>query len=157
MKKKIAASATMLYSLFALYYVFIYSSAASLRRYSIQEMFLRRTNFIPFKSMVDYIFTLMNGRINSEYVIRFFFGNLVILFPIGMAVAYFAKENEIRKCLFIGISVSFAMELAQLLLRIGSLDIDCIILRTTGMIFGALVMNYIYSRKEYILKLKKKI
>lgn len=145
MKKKIAVFSTSLYGIFMLYYVFIFNAVSFPNKNSFKELLFKRVNLVPFKSMVDYVFTLAHGRINSEYVIKFFFGNLIVLFPIGMAVVYFAKKNQVKKSALAGIFISLTMEAAQLLLRIGSFDIGCVILRTVGIMLGAVAMRYFIS------------
>ena len=144
-KKRIIISSAAIYSLLALYVVFVYQPVPFSQQYTLAELFAHRANFVPFKSILEYIYMLFNDHINIAHAAKFFIGNIAILLPLGMCIAYFQKNRSIYKCLFIGLAVSIIMETMQILFRIGSFDIDCVILRTIGMILGGFATLFIYK------------
>ncbi len=145
MKKKVVWIIITLNVLCIIYIMFVHNAVPLSRRLSLAEAIQQNANFIPFKSMSEYIYSAVSNRINLRYVLNFFVGNFVILIPIGAAIAYNTRKRSIVKCLLWGISISFIIEMMQLLFGIGSFDIDSMILRTAGIVLGGILGNSIYS------------
>jgi len=157
MKKKFFIAVTVVYSLIAVYFVFLYGIRPIPHPYTILELITHRTNLIPFKSMYEYLHHA--GHYNLSYILKFFLGNTAILFPIGMVTAYFSdfSPKTVQQCCIIGAIIAFIIESVQILLRIGSFDIDCIILRTLGMILGGLTAKFIFHFYQMMCKKNQNI
>lgn len=145
MKKKVVGVIITLNVLCIIYIMFVHNAVPLSRRLSLSEAIQQSVNFIPFKSMSEYICSAVSNRINLRYVLNFFVGNFVMLIPIGAAIAFNTRKRSIVKSLPWGISISFIIEIMQLLFGIGSFDIDSIILRTAGIVLGGILGNSIYS------------
>ena len=118
---------------------------------SIREFFCR-SNFIPFKTVYDYIIRLKNDTINADIVIKNLVGNLIVLFPMGSFLpCMFQKCRKWWKALLICFCIVLFVESVQLLARIGSLDIDDFIFNLTGACMG-----YAFVHIPILQKLLKK-
>ena len=99
--------------------------------------FFSRSNFIPFKTVYDYIVRLKNDTINADIVIKNLIGNLIVLFPMGCFLpCMFAFFRKLWKALLLCFGIVLFVELLQLLLRMGSLDVDDFIFNLSGACLG---------------------
>ena len=99
--------------------------------------FFSRSNFIPFKTVYDYIVRLKNDTINADIVIKNLVGNLIALFPMGCFLpCMFASLRKFWKVLALCFGIVLFVELLQLLLRMGSLDVDDFIFNLSGACLG---------------------
>ena len=99
--------------------------------------FFSRSNFIPFKTVYDYIIRLKNDTINADIVIKNLIGNLIVLFPMGCFLpCMFASLRKFWKVLALCFGIVLFVELLQLLLRMGSLDVDDFIFNLSGACLG---------------------
>lgn len=89
-----------------------------------------RYNFDIGYSFRDVIY---NGTPNTITLIMV---NIVIFVPVGFLGTLSAKRFGVFKALFIGIMLTSAIELSQLLLRNGTCEIDDLIINTIGTISG---------------------
>ncbi len=105
-------------------------------------------NFVPFAS----IYSLIS---NGEYAVKNILGNIVMFIPFGIIIMLLNyKKISFLKLIFIGLSMSVAIEFLQFLIGyfIGymyrSVDIDDVILNTFGAMIGFLAVKLI--PKKYI-------
>ena len=104
--------------------------------------FFSRSNFIPFKTVYDYIIRLKNDTINADIVIKNLIGNLIVLFPMGCFLpCMFAWFRKFWKVLALCFGIVLFVELLQLLLRMGSLDVDDFIFNLSGASLGYLFVH----------------
>ncbi|BBF42272.1 teicoplanin resistance protein vanZ [Lachnospiraceae bacterium KM106-2] len=110
---------------------------------SFTNYFIYETNFIPFKTIGFY---LMDGgkSVNMRTIIDNLFGNLVLFSPFGFFLPYFFKKmRKVANFLMAAVTLNVIIEGAQLMLRVGSCDIDDIILN----MIGCMVVFLIYRTK----------
>lgn len=94
----------------------------------------RSVNIIPFKSIYNYLFTI---DMNNMRVFANVFGNLGIFMPLGYLLPLmFSKIRRLKVVLFTSIVTSILFETIQYAFRLGSLDIDDVILNVVGAIAG---------------------
>ena len=99
--------------------------------------FFSRSNLIPFKTVYDYIVRLQNDSINVDIVVKNLIGNLIVLFPMGCFLpCMFASFRKFWKVLALCFGIVLFVELLQLLLRMGSLDVDDFIFNLSGACLG---------------------
>lgn len=95
-------------------------------------------NLVPFYTIKKYI--VHHDHFNFEIWFKNLFGNIVLFIPIGL---FLPLLNTKYKRVFILTAVSVllitAVELIQMLARVGSFDIDDIILNTFGALLGLLM------------------
>ncbi len=108
-----------------------------------------RYNIVPFTEIKRYMYLFRDG--NYEiYAIMNLFGNLILFMPFGFFIpALFHKKYLLIRVILHSFFLSVSVELIQLISRVGSFDIDDIILNTIGGIVGFIV--YIIIRSIYRL------
>ncbi|MBW7644751.1 MULTISPECIES: VanZ family protein [Geobacillus] len=119
--------------------------------FSYNEYLWRSSNFIPFKTIIYYLFL---ADINLNIRIENLVGNIIGFVPLGFTLPLLSKRFQNLKAVIITTSsLSFTYEILQLLFGIGSFDIDDLILNTLGGVMGYLPIKLIYltinSKKKY--------
>ena len=110
--------------------------------------FFSRSNFIPFKTVYDYIIRLKNDTINADIVIKNLIGNLIVLFPMGCFLpCMFAFFRKLWKALLLCFGIVLFVELLEPLLRMGYLDIDDFIFNLCGAGLGYLLVHIPFLNK----------
>ena len=92
-------------------------------------------NVIPFKTTVEQLRNLNAGLINTEIVLANTLGHILAFFPMGALLAL-AYERTRQKHLLLVSFFSLLLELIQLVLHIGSFDVDAIIFNVLGYFVG---------------------
>ena len=140
------------YCLVLIYILFL--SRGSLTHYSYAQYFRRFTNFVPFKTIAEYIQRYNNGFRNLS--MTNLFGNFVLFLPMGMALpCLFKKLNRFWKVVLWVLGMVVVVEIAQGVLRVGSIDIDDVIFNVSGAMieYGIIkipLINKLLSRLELI-------
>jgi glycopeptide antibiotics resistance protein len=119
--------------------------------FSYNEYLWRSSNFIPFKTIIYYLFL---ADINLNIRIENLVGNIIGFVPLGFTLPLLSKRFQNLKAVIITTSsLSFTYEILQLLFGIGSFDIDDLILNTLGGVMGYLPIKLIYltinSKRKY--------
>ena len=121
------------YCLVLIYILFL--SRGSLTHYSYAQYFRQFTNFVPFKTIAEYIQRYNNGFRNLS--VTNLFGNFVLFLPMGMALpCLFKKLNRFWKVVLWVLGMVVVVEIAQGVLRVGSIDIDDVIFNVGGAMIG---------------------
>lgn len=116
---------------------------------SIVKNGIHRTNFIPFKVLLETFNEVFINR-NINYFLINFLGNIIIFMPIGFSVPLLWKASD-KKVVLIGFCSSVFIEFCQLFLSRGT-DIDDLILNTVGAFLGLLVYKVLYKKfREYMI------
>ncbi|MNX31852.1 VanZ like family protein [compost metagenome] len=98
----------------------------------IMDQLTVRANFIPFHEIMIYFEqATFHSLIN-------FIGNIVIFIPFGMLLPLVLRgmSNPLSKVLLLSFTFSLGLETAQLILAIGTFDVDDLILNTFGGVLG---------------------
>ncbi len=104
--------------------------------------YFSRSNFIPFKTIWEYMIRLREDSINVDIVIKNIVGNLIVLFPMGCFLpCMFKTFRKHWKVMAVCFCIVLFVEVLQLLLRMGSLDIDDFIFNLSGAILGYLFVH----------------
>jgi glycopeptide antibiotics resistance protein len=123
---------------------FILTAAIIYVMIMIKLLFLRGTghlyscysyNVIPFNTIKQYI--VNRDHFNPDIWVKNLFGNIVLFIPLGI-FGPLLNVRLLRLTLFLEsvISILFCVELIQLFTKVGSFDIDDIILNTFGAMIG---------------------
>lgn len=107
-----------------------------------------RYNAIPFHEIKRY---LTNTRTIGLYMVCLnIVGNVVIFMPFGALVTFFMRKSRcvVPKVILISAAFSCAIELTQLFTRVGSCDVDDVILNTLGGFIGSLIYYIHYHRRK---------
>lgn len=119
---------------FALIYI-LFLGRGAMTHYSYTQYFRRFTNFIPFKTIIEYIQRYNDGFRNLS--VMNLLGNLALFVPMGMALpCLFKKLNRIWKVTLCVLVMVVMVEIVQGILRVGSIDIDDVIFNVSGAMIG---------------------
>ena len=98
-------------------------------------------NLIPFRTITSYLKLIPSI---PKIALKNLLGNVIIFLPFGFLLPIFwSKINSSQKIIIISIIFSFVLEISQLILHLGSFDIDDIFLNTLGALLGYLVIKNI--------------
>ncbi len=125
-----------------------YVTGMFLENYKIkfQHSLLYSVNIIPFKTIGNYILHAPNKWVLMTNLL----GNVLAFCPLGfLAPVVFDSMRTLKKAVILGACTSVLIELLQLVFRIGSTDIDDVILNTIGCLIGyGLVSILLRYRKD---------
>lgn len=97
-----------------------------------------RYNLIPFKEISR--FWKYQDTVGFEVMFLNIFGNILAFVPFGFFVSRLSKKGgNLFFGTLMGLELSLLVELCQLIFRIGSFDVDDILLNTLGAFFGYLI------------------
>ena len=111
--------------------------------YTFGEYISRFSNFIPFNTVVHYAKIAATG--SFEFIGLFLWnimGNLVMLLPLGAVLpCLFRRIDRFWKVVITVTVTVILIELAQLILRVGVVDIDDLILNLSGAMIGYAILK----------------
>lgn len=111
---------------------------------------LHNINFIPFKSISQYLFNYHSY--NFDIWFNNLFGMIIAFIPFGFLISLIVKRiNKINQVIFITISFSMLSEMFQYITRRGIADIDDTILSIIGSVLGFILLKLII---KFLLKIK---
>lgn len=106
-----------------------------------------RYNLQPFKEIIRY--WRYRDVIGYEMVIINLVGNVGVFIPFGLLLPIIYKPLKKWYALLpVGMMFSIVIECIQLVTRVGTLDIDDVILNVTGIMLGLVLLNAIYFIKR---------
>lgn len=123
------------YVLFLVYLFLVWGRGPIFQELPISEYAKTYVNVIPFKTTVEQLRNLNAGLINTEIVLANTLGHILAFFPMGALLAL-AYERTRQKHLLLVSFFSLLLELIQLVLHIGSFDVDAIIFNVLGYFVG---------------------
>ncbi|MGM0883927.1 MAG: VanZ family protein [Bacillota bacterium] len=143
---KKAYSRSLLLNLFitvvALGYALIMSYLLFYRHRYIGDGFVY--NIVPFQTIKRYI--VHHDHFNFEIWFKNLFGNIVLFIPIGIFLPLLhTKYRRVSALTGASIIMIAVVELIQLLSRVGSFDVDDIILNTLGALLGLMMTRVLFS------------
>ncbi|MBT2662604.1 VanZ family protein [Bacillus sp. ISL-45] len=135
------------YTLFIIYIIIavilLFLSPYRQAAYEINSAGSNPDNIIPFKTITDYI--KASSHINKNIWMSNLFGNVLAFFPLGIFLPWLFKRLmgfwRTTSTVFLATS---SVEILQFATRVGSFDIDDIILNTIGGAIGYLLIKIIY-------------
>ena len=111
-----------------------------------------RYNLVPFKEIMR--FYTYRELVGIEAFLLNLFGNVLAFIPFGVMVPIVSRKNRrFFRVLGLTFLLSLFMECIQLIFKVGSFDVDDLILNTVGGIIGYIVfwlMNQI--RRQWFVK-----
>lgn len=112
-----------------------------------------RYNLTPFNEILRFI--KYRGQLGMKAVMLNVVGNCIAFVPCGMLMAAISsgRRNSLYMVLS-GFMVSFVIECTQLVFRVGSFDVDDLILNTLGTAIGVLIVRLL--RQVYLWAYRKR-
>lgn len=104
-------------------------------------------NIVPLKSIGAQV-----KNINERWALKNLLGNIIPFVPFGILLpTIYKKVNSFFSVFITGILFVFIIEIFQMVTKLGSFDIDDILLNNFGIIFGYtfyLIVKYFYFRRK---------
>ena len=122
----------LLYVIFLVYFLFLAewygrTGVSEEYRYNL-ELFKEIKRFITYREQLGMFAVLTNLA-----------GNIVIFVPYGFFISMASRERGFFKTLFFSMGLSLCVEVVQLFTRVGSFDVDDILLNTIGGVIGYII------------------
>ena len=97
---------------------------------------LHHVNLIPLKTLYIHI-EMISNPIERDYAIRNLVGNLILFFPMGFYLpCLFSWVRGWKRFLLVMLGMLLAVELLQLMLLVGTFDVDDLLLNLIGAVCG---------------------
>ena len=123
----------------------------ALHNVSIIEHFINRSNLIPFRTISNYIRAIKNNTINYYIPIKNIVGNLLLFLPMSVFLACMIKKcRSLPINLLVIFTVLITVEALQIVTRLGSFDIDDLILNMLGALIGFALWKLPFVRKRLV-------
>ena len=103
-------------------------------------------------------FIVYRKQLGALEVFSNLFGKILIFVPFGFFIAMASSSRSFFKALFNSLGLSLCVEILQLVTRVGSFDVDDILLNTIGGMLGYIVFMIcnLIRRKCYVRKRKRR-
>lgn len=141
----------LLYVIFLIYFLFVAewygrTEVAEEYRYNL-ELFREIRRFLTYREELGTFAVFAN-----------LLGNILIFVPYGFFISMASRSRGFFKTLLCSMLLSLGVEIVQLFTRVGSFDVDDILLNTIGGVLGYIVFvlcNWI-RRKHHVRNRKKR-
>lgn len=130
-KRQIRAAFFLLYALVMLWLLLLRRTP---RPISLEEAVQSSTNLVPFAT-IRHQLRLLGGPWTG-FAVKNLVGNVVLFIPLGFLPALGRSPRRSGWCLLLAALLIAAVEAAQLLLRVGSADVDDWLLNMLGVLLG---------------------
>lgn len=128
------------YILAIAYLVFFRYRRGFVSELSIWDYARFQMNLVPFRTITEYIKAIVDDSMNLDIPVTNLFGNLLMFFPWGMYLPLFWKRfKQWKRYLAVTLITLLVTEAVQLFMRLGSFDIDDLILNLAGAMLGFLM------------------
>ena len=122
----------LLYVVFLIYFLFL---AEWYGRTGISEEY--RYNLELFREIKRFI--IYREQLGAFAVFANLAGNILIFVPYGFFISVASRERGFFRTLFFSMGLSLCVEIIQLFTRVGSFDVDDILLNTIGGVLGYII------------------
>ncbi len=140
----------LLYVGFLIYFLFL---AEWYGRTGVSEEY--RYNLELFREIKRFI--IYREQLGSFAVFANLAGNILIFAPYGFFISMASRSRGFFKTLFFSMGLSLCVEIVQLFTRVGSFDVDDILLNTIGGVAGYIIFLICNAmRRNYYARNRKK-
>lgn len=132
-----------------LYYIYLLACVLLFKYVPVTEVFqtnrqyIPGTNTMPLHTINHYL--MGNYRVSSYSAYINIFGNILIFIPLGIYLSMWQKKATILLILVQSIFISSLIEGTQYVLRLGSYNIDDIMLNALGGMLGAIIYTLLHK------------
>lgn len=140
----------LLYIVFLIYFLFLaewYGRTEVIEEYRYNlELFKEIRRFLTYREQLGMYTVLAN-----------LLGNIMIFVPYGFFISMAGRSRGFFKTLFFSMALSLGVEIIQLFTRVGSFDVDDILLNTIGGVLGYILFALCsrIRRGHYVRKREK--
>lgn len=157
MKKMIRPALWTAFGIYCFILIYIlFLSRGAMIHYSYAQYFRQFTNFIPFKTIIEYVQRYHNGFRNLSVINLL--GNFVLFMPMGALLpCVIHKLDRFWKVTLTVLGMVVMVEIVQGILRVGSVDIDDVLFNVVGAMigYGIIKIPFIFSFMKKINLIKE--
>ena len=157
MKKMIRPALWTAFGIYCFILIYIlFLSRGAMIHYSYAQYFRQFTNFIPFKTIIEYVQRYHNGFRNLSVINLL--GNFVLFMPMGALLpCVIHKLDRFWKVTLTVLGMVVMVEIVQGILRVGSVDIDDVLFNVIGAMigYGIIKIPFIFSFMKKINLIKE--
>ncbi len=116
----------------------------------IKGPYFNNYNLYPFKTILMYLKRGTDGN-TSQWLLQNIIGNTLFFIPIGFVLPMVYEKADFKKTSLFGLCLTLSIEVFQLITKLGSFDVDDIILNLAGVMIGYGIYTLkknIYTKKE---------
>ena len=103
---------------------------------------LQMCNFIPLRTVINYIVLLRQNNINIDIVVKNLIGNFILFVPMSFFAQILFREKIVSYSVKLLLLI-LLVEIIQYITCLGSLDVDDIILNMAGAVFSYIILERI--------------
>ena len=136
MKKMIRPALWTAFGIYCFLLIYIlFLSRGAMIHYSYAQYFRQFTNFVPFRTIIEYVERYNNGFRNLSVINLL--GNFVLFMPMGALLpCVIHKLDRFWKVTLTVLGMVVMVEIVQGILRVGSVDIDDVLFNVVGAMIG---------------------
>ena len=157
MKKMIRPALWTAFGIYCFILIYIlFLSRGAMIHYSYAQYFRQFTNFVPFKTIIEYVQRYHNGFRNLSVINLL--GNFVLFMPMGALLpCVIHKLDRFWKVTLTVLGMVVMVEIVQGILRVGSVDIDDVLFNVIGAMigYGIIKIPFIFSFMKKINLIKE--
>lgn len=139
-----------IYILFLIYVLFlngIRTGKIGIAEYGVMSKeHLQMCNFIPLRTVINYIVLLRQNNINIDIVVKNLIGNFILFVPMSFFAQILFREKIVSYSVKLLLLI-LLVEIIQYITCLGSLDVDDIILNMAGSVFSYIILERIVKHK----------
>ncbi len=111
----------------------------------IVERLRYRSNLVPFHEIENYIQAIQKNNRSWHSVVNLV-GNVIAFMPLGflLPLLFPKKAGSLSRVILLSLMLSLGVELTQLVMNVGTFDVDDLLLNTAGGIIGYVVYLFIW-------------
>ncbi|TQK62789.1 glycopeptide antibiotics resistance protein [Brevibacillus sp. AG162] len=118
----------------------------------IADRLRHRSNLVPFHEIENYVKGIRYNQ--SWHSAVNFVGNVIAFMPLGflLPLLFPKKAGSLFRVILLSLMLSLGLELTQLVMNVGTFDVDDLLLNTAGGIIGYVVYLFIWllQKKRFI-------
>ncbi|MFS0556651.1 VanZ family protein [Brevibacillus sp. 179-C9.3 HS] len=124
----------------------------------IVERLRYRSNLVPFHEIENYVKSIRDNQ--SWHSAVNFVGNVIAFMPLGFLLPLLFPKiaGSLFRVITLSLMLSLGVELTQLVMNVGTFDVDDLLLNTSGGIIGYVVYLFIWllQKKRFIFTVTSK-
>ena len=115
----------------------------------------RIVNFVPFGTISNFLTRIKVSHVSRMFVMSNLLGNIILFIPLGIYLSLFNQGKGSKKSVFWVFSTSLLVEIVQYTFKMGTGDIDDVILNTFGGWIGVWIYKILYLKLENEKRVKR--
>jgi glycopeptide antibiotics resistance protein len=123
----------VVYTFLFIGYLLLLAYLTFFSQYYGREQVHQSVNLIPFRTIIEFL----TSEYNLRSIVTNIAGNIIAFMPMGFFLPLVFKKLEVfSKSIIVALLATLAIEFAQYILKVGTSDVDDVVLNILGAIIG---------------------